>query len=90
MRQDRHQKEKAFGVPVKLSIAAVNLLSRLRAGEWYPAYGKRTPKAMKELWDAGLVCTMGRVKVIETCFVPCGSRPFKLEKIKLNRKGSHA
>jgi hypothetical protein len=73
---------------MKLSIAAVNLLSRLRAGGWYPAYtanGKRTPKAMKELWDAGLVCTMGRVKVIETCFVPCGSRPFKLEKLQLKR-----
>lgn len=71
---------------MKLSIAAVNLLSRLRAGEWYPAYGKRTPKAMKELLDAGLVGIMGRVKVIEACFVPCGSRPFRLEKLKLNRR----
>jgi hypothetical protein len=70
---------------MKLSIAAVNLLTRLRAGEWYPAYGKRTPKAMKELLDAGLICTMGRVKVIVTCFVPCGSRPFKLEKLELRR-----
>jgi hypothetical protein len=71
---------------MKLSIAAVNLLSRLRAGEWYPAYSKRTPKAMKELLDAGLVGIMGRVKVIESCFVPCGSRPFRLEKLKLNRR----
>ena len=38
-----------------------------------------TPKAMVELERAGLVTTMGRVVVMKACYVPVGTKGFKLE-----------
>jgi len=66
-----------------MTRAAEKLLRRIRRGDWYPAYSPRTPKAMKELEDAGLVQIMGRIKVIEACYVPTGTKQFKFEEYPL-------
>ena len=55
-----------------LSKRAEKLLARVRAGRWYPAYGRRTPKAMQELLAADLVGTSGRAAMIVACYVPAG------------------
>lgn len=66
-----------------LSRRAENLLARLRAGRFYPAYSERTPKCMQELIDAGLVATAGRPTLFIRCYVPAeGFTPFKPEKFK--------
>ncbi len=68
----------------EISNRAHKLLRRLRAGHWYPVYdnngfNKRTPKAMQELIDAGLVNTSGRVQIIVACYVPKGYIPAEQE-----------
>lgn len=64
-----------------LSVRARKLYERVQRGEWYPAYNGRTPKAMQELADAGLVTVTGRAKVIEACFVPTtGYTPMQMER----------
>lgn len=54
----------------KLSKRAQTLLARVRRGAWYPEHDPRTPNAMQELIDAGLVNTRGRVQVVRSCYVP--------------------
>lgn len=68
--------------PPKLSIRAQKLYQRMLEGAWYRWGDTRTPQAMAELDAAGLVGTMGRVETIVRCWVPAGSEPFQLEKIK--------
>jgi hypothetical protein len=53
-----------------LSKRAENLLARVRRGEWYPTFGRHVPKAMRELVDAGMVGTAGRVVTVKSCYVP--------------------
>lgn len=65
-----------------LSIRAQKLYQRLLDGEFYPAYSDRTPQAMKELTDAGLVGIGGRVVTIAAFFVPSETIPFKMEEIR--------
>jgi hypothetical protein len=62
-----------------LSRRAIKLLHRLYEGEFYFAYAKNTPKVMKELFDAGLVGSMGRVVTMAACYVPKGAKPPKLD-----------
>ena len=65
----------------ELSTNAQKLLERLKAGRWYEAYAKDTPKAMKELEDAGLVTATGRVIEVRLCYVPAeGYVPYEPEK----------
>lgn len=61
----------------KISKRAQVILRRLHAGIFYPVYDQKTPKAMTELLDAGLVGSIGRVTRIEACYVPMGTKPFK-------------
>ena len=68
--------------PPALSIRAQKLYQRLLDGEFYPAYSDRTPQAMKELTDEGLVSIGGRVVTIAAFFVPSETVPFKPEQIK--------
>lgn len=66
-----------------LSKRAAKLFERVKKGEFYPAYDKSTPKAMKELEEAGLVSTCGRVVVIRACYVPAsGYTPFVPERFE--------
>lgn len=65
----------------KLSKRAIALLRRLYRGAWYPTFDKAPPAAMKELLDAGLVVSGGRVKTIIAAFVPKGTKAFELEAI---------
>ena len=58
-----------------LSKRAIKLLHRLYDGHWYSAVDGKVTPVMQELLEAGLVGTIGRVKVIERCFVPKGSKP---------------
>lgn len=60
---------------VELSKRAIKLLARVRAGEYYPAYDERTPKAMAELVEAGLVGTCGRSPEVRAYYVPVGYQP---------------
>lgn len=62
-----------------LSPRARTLLRGLHDGQWVSTFGKHMPKAMHELLEAGLVRAMGRVKVIESCFVPIGTKGFRCE-----------
>jgi hypothetical protein len=62
-----------------VSTRARKLLKRLRAGEFYPMYDKRTPKAMQELVEAGLAHTAGRPIVWQACYVPKGYIPAEHE-----------
>lgn len=81
-----------------VSARARKLFTRVRNGHWYGAHADDTPKAMKELVDAGLVRASPRVAVIATAFVAHNHRPFKIdtapgradgEKIRCNEcKGS--
>lgn len=58
-----------------LSKRAEKLLARVGdPGNWYSAHGSRTPKAMQELLDAGLVRRGGRMPIIATYFVPTSYR----------------
>jgi len=57
----------ALGV---LSTRALKLYQRVIAGGFYNPHSDRTPNAMKELINNGLVGTAGRVVVVERCFVP--------------------
>lgn len=66
---------------MSLSRRAQKLLVKVRAGEFYEAYSKQTPKAMQELIDAGLVIVMGRVVKVAAFYVPTGTKPFKLEEL---------
>jgi len=52
------------------------------AGDFYTGdkHGLPTP-VIQELIDAGLVGTMGRVQRIVRCYVPKGTKPFRLESI---------
>lgn len=68
-----------------VSTRARKLLDRLRAGKFYPVWdshglNRRTPKAMQELIDAGLVGTAGRVCLVVSCYVPDGYTPYIEEK----------
>lgn len=64
----------------ELSGRAVALYKRLIAGYYYMPHSDRTPKAMEELVKNGLVGTVGRVIVIERCFVPAhGYTEYKQE-----------
>lgn len=63
-----------------LSPKAQKLWKRIQHGAWYSTSSPRTPAAMQELIEAGLVVTGGRVKSMESCFVPKGTKPFKLER----------
>lgn len=67
----------------KLSYHARDLLRRLKAGTYYPVdgVGRKVPRAMQELVDAGLVGQMGRIATIRVGFVPKGSKPLRWEKI---------
>ena len=56
----------------QLSTRATKLLARVREGHFYFAYDPKTPKAMQELVDAGLVGMCGRAVVIRACYVPAG------------------
>jgi hypothetical protein len=62
-----------------LSPRARKLYDRVLNGAWYKAYDTTIPKAMAELTTAGLVQIGGRVKTMESCFVPTGTKPFRLE-----------
>ena len=66
----------------KLSPRARKLYARVLAGAWYPwdGTGKRTPKAMQELVDAGLVVVGGRVQTVRAAYVPKGTKPYRLER----------
>lgn len=67
-----------------VSIRARKLYARIVAGHWY-GFGtgtdhRPTPKAMKELEDAGLVIIGGRVRAIALAYVPVeGYEPFVME-----------
>ena len=58
-----------------LSKRAQKMLERLRKGAWYTWDPRKTPKAMQELAEAGLVDTRGRVASIVRCWVPVGYKP---------------
>lgn len=65
----------------KLSKRAEKMLRRVQAGEFYKLENYHNSPAMRELLDAGLVTTTGRVVIIEACFVPAvGYTPFTQEK----------
>ncbi len=65
----------------KLPKRAQKLWERVKDGEYYRPWDPKLPKAMKELQDAGLVATVGRVVVIERCYVPAkGYTPYVPEK----------
>lgn len=69
--------------PPQLSLRAHRLYERIKQGHWYPAYDERTPAAMQELIDAGLVGVAGRVERIVAAYVPRhGYTPFKTERFK--------
>lgn len=60
-----------------LSARAAALFERIKGGDYYPVYDAKTPKAMQELIDAGLVSKSGRVESIRLCWVPStGYTPF--------------
>lgn len=59
----------------QLSKAAQKILHNLRRGRYYVWDPKKTPKAMLELEQAGLVGTCGRVTKIVRCWVPIGFKP---------------
>jgi hypothetical protein len=70
----------------KLSKRARDLLERVRNGAFYRPWSPDLPKAMKELEDAGLVATTGRVVVIELCYVPAeGYTPYVPEKFEARK-----
>ena len=57
----------------RLSSRAQKLYARVsNPRHWYQAYGSRTPAAMQELLDAGLVRRGSRMPVVNTYFVPTG------------------
>lgn len=66
-----------------LSPRAQALWERVRRGDWYAAYSDRTPAAMKELQEAGLVGIAMRAKVFEAAFVPVGYKPAKPDRFPL-------
>lgn len=57
-----------------LSANAKRLLARVRAGRWYAFDDPRTPDAMDELMNAGLVQTMARCRELVSCWVPVSTR----------------
>lgn len=65
----------------KLSKRATKLLHRLYDEHFYPHDGADAPpgSAMRELIDAGLVVSGGRVARIIRCYLPKGVKPFKVE-----------
>lgn len=65
----------------KLSKRAIKLLNRLYDEHFYPHTGEdaKEGSAMRELIDAGLVVSGGRVAVIRRCYMPVGVKPFKVE-----------
>lgn len=67
---DKHAPLPIPNSPRTLSLRALKLLDRLRAGEFYPTFHPATPKAMQELIDAELVGTCGRPEVLRSCYVP--------------------
>lgn len=70
----------------KLSKRAQNLLYRVRKGAFYRPWSPDLPKAMKELEDAGLVVTTGRVVVVERCYVPAeGYAPYVPERFEARK-----
>lgn len=69
-----------MGMKPKLSKRAEILFERLKMGYFYPAFDSKTPAAMKELEDAGLILTAGRVETVRVCYVPRkGFRPLLRE-----------
>lgn len=68
----------------KLSRRASQLLARVEEGKFYKLHDPKTPKAMQELIDAGLVGLAGRVELVVVCYVPVkGYKPFKMEEYSL-------
>lgn len=64
----------------KLSAGAVKIYNRMCKGAFYFAYDPKTPKAMQELIDAGLVTRAGRATQLRSCYVPRkGFKPLRLE-----------
>lgn len=59
-------------VPVSISRSAAKLYERLLSGEYYRTDSPKTPKAMGELIDKGLVRTRLRPMTVERCYVPAG------------------
>jgi len=54
----------------KLSKRAQKLYERICNGHWYPSHSEKLPKAMKELFLAGLVKHAPRAVVIAKGIVP--------------------
>lgn len=74
------KKQKAKAIR-ELSPRAFALWCRVaNSARWYPLHDPHMPKVMQELWDAGLVTSMGRVALIKACIVPVGAKPFEIEK----------
>lgn len=73
----------------KLSKAAVKMLVRVYEGHFYP-WQPEPHGAMRELVDAGLVVSTGRVALLKSCYVPPGTRPAKLEAIPAMPNWLHA
>lgn len=67
---------------VILSPRAQQLYQRLLNGDFYAAYDPKTPKAMQELVAAGLVGIGGRVMKVGAFYVPMGTVPYRMEKIR--------
>lgn len=70
---------------IKLSKSAERLLIRVHRGDFYLWDGAprnkntKTPKAMQELVNAGLVVVGGRVARVVSAYVPKGTKPLKCE-----------
>lgn len=64
-----------------LSKRARKMYDRVQSpANWYPAMGPEPKGAMKELVDAGLVGTMGRVVLVQRFYVPTDAIPLKHER----------
>lgn len=64
----------------KLSKRATKLLHKIYEGRFYPDTTNMVGPVMKELLDAGLVVSGGRVTKIVRCFMPRGVKRFMIEK----------
>lgn len=82
--REQYEDQKRTVQPVtihpELSARAKALLTRVERGDFYTTQSDRTPKAMQELIDHGLVGTMGRVVELKRCYVALGHTPFVMDK----------
>jgi hypothetical protein len=75
-RNERQRQERV----AQLSKRARKLYDRIESGRFYTIASNSIPRAMDELWAAGLVSVTGRVQTIVAAFVPStGYKPYREE-----------